>query len=214
MLDNKIDIDEIVSKLNKDEAFKPYEITCELAEDKIVFHIGRIMSLEEKSIFVSKVADACFVDDEYHPENFDVVFAVMFMQMLTDLPVFETEDEEGNKIIDIDKTYALYNALKVEDRYYSLTTSDCTDILADLRWSAKEAVEFKKDRIIANEKKQIEKLHQEITDGVALLKSATDKLIEQAQETADSEEFKFTKQLADKLTDLDEKKIVDIIRQK
>lgn len=90
MLDNKIDIDEIVSKLNKDEAFKPYEITCELAEDKIVFHIGRTMSLEEKSIFVSKVADACFVDDEYHPENFDVVFAVMFMQMLTDLISFNS----------------------------------------------------------------------------------------------------------------------------
>lgn len=214
MLDNKINIDEIVSKLNKDEAFKPYEITCELAEDKIVFHIGRVMSLEEKSIFVSKVANACFVDDEYHPENFDVVFAVMLMQMLTDLPVFETEDEKGNKIIDIDKTYALYNALKVEDRYYSLTTSDCTDTLADLRWSAKEAVEFKKDRIIANEKKQIDILKKEVEDGIALLNSTADTLKEQGEKILNSDEFKDISALADKTKNISEEEVIKVLNEK
>ena len=215
MFENRIDIDAIAEYLDKKDILKPKEMEFRDGDKVIKYHVGQYMTAEEMTLFVTKVSEACFVEDEYHPEFLEIAFGITFMQMLTDLPLCETEDNKGNKIIDVDKTFAIYWGLDLENILENNFFQDGSpNLYLDLRESVKKAVQFRKDRIITSEKQQVEYLRKELEDGIAMINAAVDKINEQNEVVLRSDEFKKTAELADKMKNISEEEVVKVLNNK
>lgn len=146
--------------------------------------VKRRMTVDEKTMFVDRVANGCFDDyDEYRPEMRDVVFQITVLQMLTNIPVYSSKidltDEAGiptgkkTEIVDIDKTYDLCKCLdlytKVEDPVFRFLYDELVRLVT-------EKVIFKQQRTLMGEKKMLEKTREEMETGIAMINGIGDQL--------------------------------------
>ena len=141
------------------------------------------MTVDEKAMFVDRVVNNCFSeDDDLRPEMRDVMFQITVLQMLTDVPVFTTKvdelDESGipteNKIeiIDIDKTYNLCKCLNLYEKADVLLRS----LLDELRHLVAEKIIFRQQRILMGEKKFLNRVKEDMENGVALINGIASQL--------------------------------------
>lgn len=155
--------------------------------------ISRFMTLDEKSDFVDLVASKCFKDDEYLPENRNVVFDVVLAQYLTDLELITTKniDDDGNEtdedILNVDASYFLIKALNLKEVLFNY--KEVKELYEELKALVAEKIIFEQQRILMGEKKRVDKLIDEAENGIALIEVTAQKLTEQMQEVLDDEEF-------------------------
>lgn len=167
--------------------------TAEVTLGDFKVTISRFMTLEEKSNFVDLVASKCFKDDEYLPENRNVVFDVVLAQYLTDLELITTKnvDDDGNEmdedILNVDASYFLIKALNLKEALFNY--KEVKELYEELKALVAEKIIFEQQRIFMNEKKRVDKLIDEAENGIALIEVAAQKLTEQMQEVLDDEEF-------------------------
>ncbi len=167
--------------------------TAEVTLGDIRVTISRFMTLEEKSNFVDLVASKCFKDDEYLPENRNVVFDVVLAQYLTDLELITTKnvDDDGNEmdedILNVDASYFLIKALNLKEALFNY--KEVRELYEELKALVAEKIIFEQQRILMGEKKRVDKLIDEAENGIALIEVTAQKLTEQMQEVLDDEEF-------------------------
>lgn len=167
--------------------------TAEVTLGDFKVTISRFMTLEEKSNFVDLVASKCFKDDEYLPENRNVVFDVVLAQYLTDLELITTKnvDDDGNEmdedILNVDASYFLIKALNLKEALFNY--KEVKELYEELKALVAEKIIFEQQRIFMSEKKRVDKLIDEAENGIALIEVAAQKLTEQMQEVLDDEEF-------------------------
>ena len=167
--------------------------TAEVTLGDIRVTISRFMTLEEKSNFVDLVASKCFKDDEYLPENRNVVFDVVLAQYITDLELITTKnvDDDGNEtdedILNIDASYFLIKALNLKEALFNY--KEVKELYEELKALVAEKIIFEQQRILMGEKKRVDKLIDEAESGIALIEVTAQKLTEQMQEVLDDEEF-------------------------
>lgn len=167
--------------------------TAEVTLGDIRVTISRFMTLEEKSNFVDLVASKCFKDDEYLPENRNVVFDVVLAQYLTDLELITTKnvDDDGNEtdedILNVDASYFLIKALNLKEALFNY--KEVKELYDELKALVAEKIIFEQQRILMGEKKRVDKLIDEAESGIALIEVTAQKLTEQMQEVLDDEEF-------------------------
>lgn len=167
--------------------------TAEVTLGDFKVTISRFMTLEEKSNFVDLVASKCFKDDEYLPENRNVVFDVVLAQYLTDLELITTKnvDDDGNEmdedILNVDASYFLIKALNLKEALFNY--KEVKELYEELKALVAEKIIFEQQRILMDEKKRVDKLIDEAENGIALIEVAAQKLTEQMQEVLDDEEF-------------------------
>lgn len=155
--------------------------------------ISRFMTLDEKSSFVDLVASKCFKDDEYLPENRNVVFDVVLAQYLTDLELITTKniDDDGNEtdedILNVDASYLLIKALNLKEALFNY--KEVKELYEELKALVAEKIIFEQQRILMGEKERVDKLIDEAESGIALIEVTAQKLTEQMQEVLDDEEF-------------------------
>ena len=151
------------------------------------------MTLDEKSNFVDLVASKCFKDDEYLPENRNVVFDVVLTQYITDLELITTKnvDDDGNEtdedILNIDASYFLIKALNLKEALFNY--KEVKELYEELKALVAEKIIFEQQRILMGEKKRVDKLIDEAESGIALIEVTAQKLTKQMQEVLDDEEF-------------------------
>lgn len=167
--------------------------TAEVTLGDFKVTISRFMTLEEKSNFVDLVASKCFKDDEYLPENRNVVFDVVLAQYLTDLELITTKnvDDDGNEmdedILNVDASYFLIKALNLKEALFNY--KEVKELYEELKALVAEKIIFEQQRIFMGEKKRVDKLIDEAENGIALIEVTAQKLTEQMQEVLDDEEF-------------------------
>lgn len=167
--------------------------TAEVTLGDIRVTISRFMTLDEKSNFVDLVASKCFKDDEYLPENRNVVFDVVLTQYITDLELITTKnvDDDGNEtdedILNIDASYFLIKALNLKEALFNY--KEVKELYEELKALVAEKIIFEQQRILMGEKKRVDKLIDEAESGIALIEVTAQKLTEQMQEVLDDEEF-------------------------
>lgn len=167
--------------------------TAEVTLGDIRVTISRFMTLDEKSNFVDLVASKCFKDDEYLPENRNVVFDVVLTQYITDLELITTKnvDDDGNEtdedILNIDASYFLIKALNLKEALFNY--KEVKELYEELKALVAEKIIFEQQRILMGEKKRVDKLIDEAESGIALIEVTAQKLTKQMQEVLDDEEF-------------------------
>lgn len=129
------------------------------------------LSIEDKGNFIDRVANACFdTDGNLVPQYFEPVFEITLLQMLTPIPVFEQEIEldDGTKtsVVDIEKTYALCNAI---DLIYNIKDKTFQHLVIELKDMVDEKIDFMKQMKLSSEKRALSKAREEIENGTALL---------------------------------------------
>ena len=129
------------------------------------------LSIEDKGNFIDRVANACFdTDGNFVPQYFEPVFEITLLQMLTPIPVFEQEIEldDGTKtsVVDIEKTYALCNAI---DLIYNIKDKTFQHLVIELKDMVDEKIDFMKQMKLSSEKRALSKAREEIENGTALL---------------------------------------------
>ena len=146
--------------------------------------LKRYLTIDEKNIFVDRVANGCFDDDdEYHPEYREAIFQITALQMLTNIPAFSKKaaeldafgEQTGKKIdiVDVDKTYDLCRCLNLYERAQDAVFCSLYD---ELRHLVAEKIIFRQQRLLMGEKKQLERTRAEFDNGLALINSIADTL--------------------------------------
>ena len=200
------------------------EITVPLGfladEDELEIKVKNYMTVDEKRLFINRVANSCFdEDDNYNPEMRDTVFQITVLQMLTDAPVFTKKideiDEYGEatgkkvEVIDIDKTYELCKCLglydKVEDAVFHALCAELSQLVA-------EKIVFNQQRILMGEKKVLERTKTEMEDGIALINSIGETLNETMKDTfSQGDIIKATNELAKRMDSMSDKELLESI---
>lgn len=157
---------------------KEYEIIKIKFNDKTFeIKLKTFMTINETSTFIDRVVNGCFDsdDDDFRPEYIEPIFHVTLLQMLTNVPIFtkKMESLENNTkidVVDVEKTYRLALNLKLwEKECNSFRTLYST--LWDL---VNEKLKFQKQRVLAGEKKTLEKAREEIETGIALINGVSE----------------------------------------
>ena len=200
------------------------EITVHLGffadEDELKVKVKNYMTVDEKRLFINRVANSCFdEDDNYNPEMRDTVFQITVLQMLTDAPVFTKKideiDEYGEatgkkvEVIDIDKTYELCKCLglydKIEDATFHALCAELSQLVA-------EKIVFNQQRILMGEKKVLERTKTEMEDGIALINSIGETLNETMKDTfSQGDIIKATNELAKRMDNMSDKELLESI---
>ena len=173
----------------------------------IEMEIKTELTLEEQSAFIDRVVDGVFVgeDEEYLPEYRDPVFQITVLQMLTDVPVFEDEDGEN---VDIEKTYRLCKAID----FFNINNKKFYNLLFRLEDMVDEKIEHMKKVIIAGEKRKLEFIRQEMEDGIAVINSIAENLMNTINEAGDLDGYTAElSKLNDSIQNMDEDELVDSI---
>ena len=146
--------------------------------------VKRLMTVDEKTTFVERVANGCFDSfDDYHPELRDVIFQITVLQMLTNVPAYSSKidvtDDAGvptgekTEIVDIDKTYNLCKCLDLRTKIADPVFVSLYDELLHL---VTEKVVFRQQRTLLGEKKMLERVREEMETGIAMINSVSEQL--------------------------------------
>lgn len=170
--------------------------------------IKNTMTLEEKTAFIDRVLGGVFIgeDEDFYPEYVEPIFQISILQMLTDIPVFE---DEGGENVDIEKTYKLCKVLNLQREVDDVKFIGLVSELDDLLY---EKINYKKDIILAGERKKLEYIRQEMENGIAMINGIAENLLDTIKETGDLDEYTSElSKLNDSIQNMDEDKLVDSI---
>lgn len=170
--------------------------------------IKNTMTLEEKTAFIDHVMSGVFIGEEedFYPEYVDPIFQISILQMLTDIPVFEDEDGEN---VDVEKTYKLCKALNLQRNVDDVKFVGLIGELDDLVY---EKIQYKKDIILAGERRKLEFIRQEMEDGIAMINSIAENLMETINEAGDLDGYTAElSKLNDSIQNMDGDELVDSI---
>jgi len=195
-------------------------ITYDFGEKSFDVKLKTDMTVDEKSTFIDRVVNGCFdSNNEYRPEFRDAIFQITVLQMLSDVPVFtkkmkeldenDNETEKKIDVIDIDKTYSLCKKLNLVCR----ANDAFRNLINELVYLVETKIAFEQQRIIAGERKALEKAREELETGIALVNGIGLSLKENNKNMIDKPEFDDVVKLATKLGNLSEDDIIKAIIQ-
>jgi len=195
-------------------------ITYDFGEKSFDVKLKTDMTVDEKSTFIDRVVNGCFdSNNEYRPEFRDAIFQITVLQMLSDVPVFtkkmkeldenDNETEKKIDVIDIDKTYSLCKKLNLVRR----ANDAFRNLINELVYLVETKIAFEQQRIIAGERKALEKAREELETGIALVNGIGLSLKENNKNMIDKPEFDDVVKLATKLGNLSEDDIIKAIIQ-
>lgn len=158
---------------------------------KVVLPIGveveikNDMTIDEKTAFVERVLSGIFIgeDEDFYPEYVEPVFEICVLQMLTDVPVFEDEDGEN---VDIEKTYKLCKVLNLQKTVDDVKFKKLVSELDDLVY---EKINYKKEIVLAGERRKLEVIRQEMEDGLILINNMIEQLNNTMQESINLNDY-------------------------
>lgn len=209
-----------VDFMKETESANTTVVTYNFAKQSFDVALKTSMTVDDKSAFIDRVVNGCFdANSEYRPEFRDAIFQITILQMLSDVPVFTKKmnelDENGNEtekkieVIDIDKTYDLCKRLdlfhKADDSFRVLVN--------ELVYLVETKLAFEQQRIIAGERKALEKAREELETGIALVNGIGLSLKENNKNMIDKPEFDDVVKLATKLGNLSDDDIIKAIIQ-
>ena len=207
--------------MNEEVSANTKTITYSFGEKSFDVTLKTEMTVDDKSTFIDRVVNGCFDNNnESRPEFRDAIFQITILQMLSDVPVFtkkmkeldENNNETDNKIdvVDIDKTYSLCKKLNLFDK----ADDSFKKLYNELLSLVEEKIEFEQKRIIAGEKKLLEKAMEEITTGVALVNSIGEKLLEGRKAVFNDADTNKMIELSKRIDNITDEQLLRIITEK
>ena len=207
--------------MNEEVSANTKTITYSFGEKSFDVTLKTEMTVDDKSTFIDRVVNGCFDNNnESRPEFRDAIFQITILQMLSDVPVFtkkmkeldENNNETENKIdvVDIDKTYSLCKKLNLFDK----ADDSFKKLYNELLSLVEEKIEFEQKRIIAGEKKLLEKAMEEITTGVALVNSIGEKLLEGRKAVFNDADTNKMIELSKRIDNITDEQLLRIITEK
>lgn len=180
--------------MNDEVSANTNTITYSFGEKSFDVTLKTEMTVDDKSTFIDRVVKGCFdSNNEYRPEFKDAIFQITILQMLSDIPVFtkimkeldENNNETENKIdvVDIDKTYSLCKKLNLFDK----ANDAFKELYNELLLLVEEKIRFEQKRIVAGERVILQKVKEDMEQGIALINGIANQLTEDLSKTIKDE---------------------------
>ena len=121
-----------------------YKIDFEIDGNNISFDVKQKLNVIEQDTLVTRVANGCFINGEYHGIYLSPLFDITVVQLfIPELPVFHNGDK-----LDFDKTLNMIQALNIVEKIKE-TILDGQTVIHELFKKCVDALEFKKQQMIA-----------------------------------------------------------------
>lgn len=205
------------SKINKFmKATEPdIIITVNYSFEDIEFDVKvkTILTVEEKATFIERVADNCFDGDgDFHPELLKPLFDIAVLQVMTDIPPCEEKTEDGEEVVNIEKTATLCKRLSFFEK---IEQEDFKKTYEELWKLTNERIEYLKSVYIAGERNKLEYIQNELELKLTELENISEQLNAVMENVfKDDKLVNMVKSMTSRINSIDDAKLVDIIAKK
>lgn len=102
-MSNKVSIKDIKSKVKASNS-DPIKFTFDSGENTIEVEFKRCLTLAEESVFIKRICDNSFdTNNNFLPEYKDILFSVTVMQMLSNITIPKSKNNNGIEMIDFEE---------------------------------------------------------------------------------------------------------------
>ena len=144
MSKKKVSIKTMESLVKHNTVDDTYKIDFEIDGNNISFDVKQKLNVIEQDTLVTRVANGCFINGEYHGIYLSPLFDITVVQLfIPELPVFHNGDK-----LDFDKTLNMIQALNIVEKIKE-TILDGQTVIHELFKKCVDALEFKKQQMIA-----------------------------------------------------------------
>ena len=124
--------------------------TFEHIYNDVKINIRTDLTVEEKNNFIEQVITDVYTDPINPSELYkDVSFVITFLAMCTDIPLPKTTLEDGNKVIDTQKSYDMAKMLNLSIMNYDSALFQKCSYISDLYGYIEERIRFENAKLIA-----------------------------------------------------------------
>ena len=144
------------------EISKNKNTEVEFTYGETVIKINTKLSLNEKSTFIDRVVNSCFIGDDFQPEYVDLMTFVTLIQLCSNVNIPKTKAD----YLDLNTLYDWMVGTKLIDKihqfgYEAEDISDERDLynwFADLEQCISDKIEYKKQQILSQKQSPMDEL--------------------------------------------------------